>query len=59
MQCSAGARREYVGKRLVAVKRMRRIWEGGWDECRRLKELEVRLFATLKHSIPVRLFLAF
>ena len=26
---------------LVAVKRMKRKWEG-WDECRRLKELEVR-----------------
>ncbi len=42
MQCGAGARAEWVGKRLVAVKRMKRRWEGGWDECRKLKELEVR-----------------
>ncbi|KAF5374752.1 hypothetical protein D9758_000292 [Tetrapyrgos nigripes] len=40
MQCGAGARPEWVGKRLVAVKRMKKKWEGGWDECRRLKELE-------------------
>ena len=42
MQCGGGARPEWAGKRLVAVKRMRRKWEGGWDECKRLKELEVR-----------------
>lgn len=41
MQCGAGARPEWAGKRLVAVKRMRKKWEGGWDECKRLKELEV------------------
>ncbi|KAJ4486119.1 hypothetical protein J3R30DRAFT_3697572 [Lentinula aciculospora] len=40
MQCGAGARPEWVGKRLVAVKRMKKRWEGGWDECRKLKELE-------------------
>ncbi|KAJ7706191.1 kinase-like domain-containing protein [Mycena rosella] len=40
MQCGAGAKPEWAGKRLVAVKRMRKKWEGGWDECRRLKELE-------------------
>ncbi|KAF7320347.1 hypothetical protein MKEN_00819500 [Mycena kentingensis (nom. inval.)] len=40
MQCGAGAKPEWSGKRLVAVKRMRKKWEGGWDECRRLKELE-------------------
>ncbi|KAF7791873.1 hypothetical protein EIP86_002897 [Pleurotus ostreatoroseus] len=40
MQCSSGARPEYAGKRLVAVKRMKKRWEGGWDECKRLKELE-------------------
>ncbi|KAL4243465.1 hypothetical protein ABKN59_001243 [Abortiporus biennis] len=40
MQCGAGARPEYAGKRLVAVKRMKKRWEGGWDECKRLKELE-------------------
>ena len=36
-------RPEYAGKRLVAVKRMKKRWEGGWDECKRLKELEVRV----------------
>ncbi|KAJ3937802.1 MAG: hypothetical protein NXY57DRAFT_6531 [Lentinula lateritia] len=40
MQCGAGARPEWVGKRLVAVKRMKKRWEGGWDECQQLKELE-------------------
>ncbi|KAF9270211.1 Pkinase-domain-containing protein [Marasmius fiardii PR-910] len=40
MQCGAGARPEWVGKRLVAVKRMKKKWEGGWDECQKLKELE-------------------
>ncbi|TFY74417.1 hypothetical protein EWM64_g9595, partial [Hericium alpestre] len=40
MQSGAGARPEYANKRLVAVKRMKKKWEGGWDECRRLKELE-------------------
>ena len=42
MQCGRGARPEYAGKRLVAVKRMKKQWEGGWDECKKLKELEVR-----------------
>lgn len=52
MQCGAGAgaRPDWIGKRLVAVKLMKRRWEGGWDECQKLKELEVcpyvRLFAT-------------
>ncbi|KAG6911968.1 hypothetical protein DXG01_000216 [Tephrocybe rancida] len=40
MQCGAGARPEWAGKRLVAVKRMKKRWEGGWDECQKLKELE-------------------
>ncbi|KAF7306918.1 hypothetical protein MIND_00484300 [Mycena indigotica] len=40
MQCGAGAKPEWSGKRLVAVKRMRKKWEGGWEECQRLKELE-------------------
>jgi len=49
MQCGPGARREYANKRLVAVKRMKKRWEGGWDECKKLKELEVRSF-----HLPVR-----
>ncbi|KAL0951202.1 hypothetical protein HGRIS_007928 [Hohenbuehelia grisea] len=40
MQCGPGARPEWQGKRLVAVKRMKKQWEGGWDECQKLKELE-------------------
>ncbi|THV04959.1 Pkinase-domain-containing protein [Dendrothele bispora CBS 962.96] len=40
MQCGAGARPDWAGKRLVAVKRMKKKWEGGWDECQKLKELE-------------------
>ncbi|KAI0778207.1 kinase-like protein [Trametes elegans] len=40
MQCGPGARPEYAGKRLVAVKRMKKTWEGGWEECKKLKELE-------------------
>lgn len=41
MQCGAGARAEWVGKRLVAVKRMKRVWKGGWEEASRLGELVV------------------
>ncbi|KAJ7857588.1 kinase-like domain-containing protein [Mycena leptocephala] len=40
MQCGPGAKPEWAGKRLVAVKRMRKKWAGGWDECKKLKELE-------------------
>jgi hypothetical protein len=41
MQCGAGAKPEWADKRLVAVKRMKRKWEGGWDECKKLNELVV------------------
>jgi male germ cell-associated kinase len=41
MQRNASSRPEYAGRRLVAVKRMKKRWAGGWDECRKLKELEV------------------
>ncbi|THH01817.1 hypothetical protein EW026_g974 [Hermanssonia centrifuga] len=54
MQCGAGARPEYAGKRLVAVKRMKKRWEGGWDECRRLKELEsLRAISYHPNIIPL------
>ncbi|KAH9982906.1 kinase-like domain-containing protein [Lactifluus volemus] len=43
MQSVVGARPEYANMRLVAVKRMKKKWEGGWDECRKLKELEALL----------------
>jgi hypothetical protein len=36
------SRPEYKGKRLVAIKRMKKAFEGGWEECMRLKELKVR-----------------
>lgn len=52
MQCGPGARPEYANKRLVAVKRMKKRWEGGWDECKKLKELEVRPFQLPVHSSP-------
>lgn len=42
MQQGAGAKPEWQGKRLVAIKRMKKRWDGGWDECRRHPELEVR-----------------
>lgn len=41
MQCGAGARPEWSGKRLVALKRMKRVWEGGWRQARNLGELVV------------------
>lgn len=41
MQCGAGARSEWTGKRLVAVKRMKRVWEGGWAQAKTLGELVV------------------
>lgn len=41
MQCGAGARAEWAGKRLVALKRMKRVWEGGWGEAKNLGELAV------------------
>lgn len=36
------SRPEYKGKKLVAIKRMKKAFEGGWDECTKLKELKVR-----------------
>ena len=42
MQQGQGARTEWHGKRLVAIKRMKKRWEGGWDECKKHPELEVR-----------------
>ncbi|KAF9515296.1 hypothetical protein BS47DRAFT_1391651 [Hydnum rufescens UP504] len=54
MQCGAGARADWVGKRLVAVKRMKKRWEGGWEECRQLKELEsLRIIPRHPNIIPL------
>lgn len=36
------SRPEYRGKKLVAIKRMKKAFEGGWEECMQLKELKVR-----------------
>lgn len=52
MQAGAGARPDYANKRLAAVKRMKKKWEGGWDECMRLKELEVRAFPSAPAPPP-------
>ena len=51
MQCGAGARPEWAGKRLVAVKRMKKKWEGGWDECQKLKELEVHFVPLISYLL--------
>ncbi|GAA94109.1 uncharacterized protein L969DRAFT_93494 [Mixia osmundae IAM 14324] len=34
------SRPEYKGKQLVAIKRMKKAFNGGWDECMNLKELK-------------------
>ncbi|GAA5964304.1 hypothetical protein JCM21900_003690 [Sporobolomyces salmonicolor] len=34
------SRAEYKGKQLVAIKRMKKAFDGGWDECMKLKELK-------------------
>ena len=46
-------RPEWAKKRLVAVKRMKRSWEAGWDECRKLKEIEVNNTLTYRASLTI------
>ncbi|EIN13762.1 kinase-like protein [Punctularia strigosozonata HHB-11173 SS5] len=54
MQCNTNPRPEYAGRRLVAVKRMKKKWEGGWDECKNLKELEsLRAIPYHQNIIPL------
>ncbi|KAG8779127.1 hypothetical protein FRC15_010352 [Serendipita sp. 397] len=54
MQQGAGAKPEWQGKRLVAIKRMKKRWEGGWDECRRHPELEsLRTIPAHENVIPL------
>lgn len=54
MQCGAGARPEWNGKVLVALKRMKKRWERGWDECKTLKELEsLRSIPPHENIIPL------
>jgi meiosis induction protein kinase IME2/SME1 len=43
MQCGAGSRPEWAGKRLVALKMMKKVWENGWDQAKTLGELAVSL----------------
>jgi hypothetical protein len=54
MQLGPGARPEFANKRLVAVKKMKKRFEGGWAECEKLKELKVRL-----PQLPLHLLLIF
>jgi len=54
MQCGAGARPDWAGMRLVAVKRMKKQWEGGWDECQKNSELRVRIsLSCSKPHVPI------
>jgi len=54
MQRGAGAKPEWAGKRLVAVKRMKKRWDGGWAECKQLKELEsLRIIPPHQNIIPL------
>jgi len=52
MQSVVGSRPEYANTRLVAIKRMKKKWEGGWDECRKLKGLEVRVHSLSSSVCP-------
>ncbi|WVF70293.1 hypothetical protein IAT40_005082 [Kwoniella sp. CBS 6097] len=58
MQCGAGARPEWAGKRLVALKRMKRVWEGGWKQAKTLGEL-VSLSKIPPHPAIIPLYDAF
>ncbi|WWD17691.1 hypothetical protein CI109_102132 [Kwoniella shandongensis] len=58
MQCGAGARPEWAGKRLVALKRMKRVWEGGWKQAKTLGEL-VSLSRIPPHPAIIPLYDAF
>ena len=54
MQQGPGMRAEWQGKRLVAIKRMKKLWEGGWDECKKHPEVEVSLSPPIPVSVLVR-----
>ncbi|BEJ15094.1 hypothetical protein CspHIS471_0408610 [Cutaneotrichosporon sp. HIS471] len=58
MQCGQGARAEWAGKRLVALKRMKRVWEGGWRQARTLGEL-ASLRSIPPHPAVIPLYDAF
>lgn len=49
------SRPEYRGKKIVAVKRMKKAFLGGWSECLKLKELHVSLpFFWVPHFLSQR-----
>ncbi|KAI8456762.1 kinase-like domain-containing protein [Phakopsora pachyrhizi] len=52
------SRPEYKGKKLVAIKRMKKPFEGGWDECMKLKELK-SLRSIPMHPFIIPLYDAF
>ncbi|ORY34272.1 kinase-like domain-containing protein [Naematelia encephala] len=58
MQCGAGARPEWAGKRLVALKRMKRVWDGGWKQASSLGEI-VSLRRIPPHPAIIPLYDAF
>ncbi|MBW0507818.1 hypothetical protein O181_047533 [Austropuccinia psidii MF-1] len=48
------SRPEYKGKQLVAIKKMKKPFEGGWDECMKLKELKsLRTIPMHPFTIPL------
>ncbi|QRW04937.1 meiosis induction protein kinase IME2/SME1 [Ceratobasidium sp. AG-Ba] len=50
-------RPEWAGRRLVALKRMKRQWEGGWDECNAQGDrVAPRYPHPPEHHSPLRLF---
>lgn len=52
------SRPEYKGKQLVAVKKMKKTFEGGWGECMKLKELK-SLRTIPMHPFTIPLYDAF
>jgi hypothetical protein len=54
MQSVVGSRPEYANMQLVAIKTQKK-WEG-WEECRKLKELEVRANAPFLDPTPLMTF---
>ncbi|KAA1110281.1 hypothetical protein PGT21_016749 [Puccinia graminis f. sp. tritici] len=52
------SRPEYKGKQLVAVKKMKKTFDGGWEECMKLKELK-SLRTIPMHPFTIPLYDAF
>ncbi|POW11278.1 hypothetical protein PSHT_08509, partial [Puccinia striiformis] len=52
------SRAEYKGKQLVAVKKMKKTFDGGWEECMKLKELK-SLRTIPMHPFTIPLYDAF